>query len=1007
MTTVVTAQPSKISGIVKDDSDKALQGVSITIIGASKGVTTNTLGQYTIDVSPNDSLLFSFVGMQSQIIKPGNNTVINVQLSIVTELFDEVVVLAYGTQRRREITASVASVDSKQMQDVPMADMSQVIQGKLAGVRISSSSGMPGMANTILIRGAGSFNAGNAPLVVIDGVPVSSESDASMYNGQELNPLMDINPSDIASVDVLKDASAAALYGSRASNGVILITTKKGKKGESKLEYNTYYGWGEIPNKIDFVDAQQYLTLQNEARTNYNKDMGLNKGDSGFNEPLGDPSNPLVNTNWIDKITRNYAISQNHQLAFSGGTDKTTVYLSANYVLQEGIVKKNSYDRYSLRFNMNYNAKEWLDVGINSTFSKSENNRIMGDNNIYGAWNSAMANRPDEPIYNEDGSYYTTNRSNPVQCNNEPDYTSSIYNVLGNGYLNIKFTDDLVLRSSLGGNYIHTKEHVYEPLTSLQGESTNGWGSADNNTRSNIITESTLKYNKTFKKLGLDALLGYSFQSSTVETAYVTGENFPSSSLAYLSSAALITNGTSTWTQNALESYFCRLNLTYNDKYLLSASFRRDGSSKFSADNKWGYFPAASVGWIISNENFFPDTKFIKLLKIRSSYGVTGNQEGISNFASRVLISSGSDYNDSPGLVPRASSVGNPDLTWEKSKQFNMGMDMDLFNNRIDVIFEYYNNTTTDLLITRNTPATIGYTSVYDNIGSIQNKGVELTINSKNITGDFSWETSFNIATLKNEVLELYNEEAFSAGFSGRVEEGKPFASFYMIKALGVYQNEGEIPQKLKEQGVKPGDMKYEDISGPDGTPDGLITQDDRQFAGTPYPTVYGGLGNTLRYKGFDLTLFCEFSFGNEIYTMWRQGDGADNLGYSLNTVSVKAFEERWISEGTSSSTPRAIIGSQGTYNTQTSTRFLEDASYFRFKTLTLGYTLPKKILTKTPIEKVRVYGTVQNLYNITNYSGYDPEVNSFNRGGIRNSGHDIAAIPQLRTFMLGASITF
>ncbi|PCH70726.1 MAG: hypothetical protein COC06_03475 [Bacteroidales bacterium] len=385
ITTVVTAQTLKISGIVKDDFDKVLKGVSITIIGTSKGVTTNTLGQYTIDVNPNDSLLFSFVGMQSQIIKPGNNTVINLQLFTVTELFDEVVVLAYGTQRRREITASVASVDSEQMQDVPMADMSQVIQGKLAGVRISSSSGMPGMANTILIRGAGSINAGNGPLVVIDGVPVSSKSDASMYNGQELNPLMDINPSDIASVDVLKDASAAALYGSRASNGVILITTKKGKKGESKLEYNTYYGWGEIPNKIDFVDARQYLTLQNEARTNYNKDMGLNEGDSGFNEPLGDPSNPLANTNWINEITRNYAISQNHQLVFTGGTDKTAVYLSANYVLQEGIVKKNSYDRYSLRFNMNYNAKKWLDVGLNSTFSKSENNRIMGDNNIYGA----------------------------------------------------------------------------------------------------------------------------------------------------------------------------------------------------------------------------------------------------------------------------------------------------------------------------------------------------------------------------------------------------------------------------------------------------------------------------------------------------------------------------------------------------------------------------------------------------------------------------------------------
>ena len=1002
ITTVVAAQTSKVTGIITDESGQTLPGVTVSISGTNRGSISDAFGRYTIEASPGNSLLFSFVGMKSKLVQVGSQTEINVILSSEIELLNEVVALAYGTQRKMEITASVASVKSSKMQDVPIADMSQVIQGKLAGVRIASSSGMPGMANTILIRGAGSFNAGNAPLIVIDGVPISSQSDATVYNGQALNPLMDINPSDIASVDVLKDASAAALYGSRASNGVILITTKSGRKGDAKIQYDTYYGWGDIPNKIDFVNAEQYLIVQNEARANYNNDRGLSAGDPGYMPEIGDPLSPAANTDWINEITRNYAVSQSHQLSMTSGTEKSSVYLSAGYVSQEGIVKNNGYDRYSVRSNVKHSAKEWIDIGFNSAFSKSENNRIMGDNNIYGPWSSAMTNRPDEPVYNEDGSYHLTTRSNPVQAYREPEYTTSIYHVLGNGYLDIKLAGGLGLYTSLGGNYVHTKEQVYEPITSLQGESVSGSSDADNNTRSSIITESILKYNKNFGKLAFDGLLGYSYQSTQLETAYVAGENFSSPSLKYLSSAALITNGSTSWTKNALESYFGRINLNLEDKYLLSVSFRRDGSSKFSGDNKWGYFPAGSVGWIISKEDFFPELDFINLLKFRLSYGLTGNQEGIGNFASRILILSSGAYNDSPGLTPQASSVGNPDLTWEKNKQFNAGMDLNMVNNRIEVFLEYYNNKTEDLLITRSTPSTLGYTSIYDNIGSIRNSGFELSINSKNTVGQLKWETSFNIATLKNEVIELYNDEGFSAGFAARVEEGKPFASFYMIRALGVYQNEAEIPEKLKAQGVKPGDMKYEDLNG-----DGLITPSDRQFDETPYPKVYGGIGNTLRYKGFDLNLFCEFSFGNKVYAMWRQGDGADNLGSSLNTISAEAFANRWTREGSSSSVPRAIVGPQGTYNTQVSTRFLEDASYFRFKALTLGYTVPKKMLRQTPIEKLRVYGTANNLYNITGYSGYDPEVNSFHRGGVRNSGNDIASIPHLKTFMLGVSIIF
>ncbi|MFV0591031.1 MAG: SusC/RagA family TonB-linked outer membrane protein [Draconibacterium sp.] len=1000
-TTLIRAQNPSVTGIVTDETGTPLPGVSVTISGSAKGVVTNEQGRFIINVMPSDKLLFSFIGMENQTIKVGTQTMFNVTLTTRIELLDEVVTVAYGVQRKADITASVASVRADEMQDVPAADVSRVIQGKLAGVRISSSSGMPGMANTILIRGAGSVNAGNAPLVVIDGVPVSSESDASMFNGQELNPLMDINPSDIESVDVLKDASAAALYGSRASNGVILITTKSGKRNRDQLEYNIYRGWGDIPNRIDFVNAEQFLTLQNEARENFNRDRGYLEGDAGFIGPIGDPATPLANTNWIDTITREKAKSENHQLSYTSGSENKSIYLSFNYVSQEGIVKTNSYERYSARFNADNKVRNWLDIGINSSFSKSDNNRIMGDNNIYGAWNNAMSNRPDEPVYNKDGSYYLTSKSNPVQCYAEPDYLTTIYNVLGNVYFNARIRNGLFFRSSLGGNYIHTKEKVYEPVTSLQGSDVNGWGSADNNTRTSIITESILNYQKKIGGFKLDALLGYSFQNTTVETAYVVGENFPSPSLTYLNSAALIKSGSTSWTKNALESYFGRVNIDYHQKYLLSVSFRGDGSSKFIGGNKWGYFPAGSVGWVISKEGFFSENKLVNFLKLRLSYGLTGNQEGIGNFASRVLISSGSDYNDTPGMSPQGSAVGNPDLTWEKNKQLNLGADVNLLGNRIEMFVEYYNNTTDDLLVTKNVSSSLGYTSIYDNVGSIRNTGLDFSVRTKNVTGKLNWETNFNIATLKNEVLKLYNEEPFSAGFAGRVEEGHPFASFYMIKALGVYQNEAEIPQSLKDAGVKPGDMKYDDF-----IPDGIINQDDRQFVGTPYPKVYGGLGNTLRYKGFDCNLFCEFSFGSKIYAMWRQGDGAGNLGYSLNTNSLQEYNERWTGEGTSNHTPRAVYGSQGVYNTQASTRFLENASYLRFKSLTLGYTIPSRVLGHA-FDKIRVYGTIDNLYSINSYSGFDPEVNSFQRGGVRNSGSDIASIPQLRTFLIGATVSF
>ncbi|MFD1188683.1 SusC/RagA family TonB-linked outer membrane protein, partial [Pontibacter rugosus] len=991
------AQNQTISGTVTDASSGIpLPGVNILVKGTTTGTFTGGDGSFNVKVNDaNATLVFSYLGYINQEVKANGRATINIQLKEDAKALSEVVVVGYGTQERRDITGSVASVRSEEIENLPVAGLDQAIQGKIAGVNVTSSSGTPGGGISVRVRGTSSISAGNSPLYVVDGVPVSN-SDISQggFGNQEINPLSEINPNDIQSIEVLKDASSAAIYGSRASNGVVLITTKKGQAGKTQVDIDAYSGVQDFTKKVDFLNATEYTNIVNEARQNY---MNSNPGKTV--DLLGAPA---YNTNWIDEVTRSTASISNLQVSARGGNDKTKFYISAAQFKQEGIILKNEYERKNLRLNLDHAVSSKINIGTNLGVSRSTNNRIIGDNNIFAPWPNALQSRPDQPAYKEDGSYFETQRNNPVQGALEPEYETTIFRVFGNIFGTYEIIPNLKYRLSVGGDWYNNKEFQYEPITSGQGNGTNGYGLSANGVASNYLIENTFDYAKSFGELNLTALVGYTFQEFTTERQYVEGVDFPSASFRYITSAAQITNGTSNWTSNALESYLGRVNLDYADRYLLSLAIRRDGASKFADGNKYGTFPSVSLGWRLSQESFMQDLSFLSDLKLRASYGITGNQEGINDYAAMALIGGGQNYNDQSGVAP--SQLPNPDLKWEQTKQTNFGVDFGFLSNRISASADYFIKNTDDLLLSRPLPRTSGYSSITENIGSVENKGFEFAVTTKNLTGALKWSTNFNIAFIDNKVTKLNNDEPFDRGFVNRVAVGEAIGAFYLLEQEGIYQSDAEVPEKLFAKGIRAGDVKFRDING-DGD---ITTGADRTFVGSAVPDYFGGITNNFSYKGIDLSIFFQYSVGNEIYAMWKEQDAAGNLGAGANNnaIAKEEAEDRWTGPGTSNSVPRAIYGAAGTFNAQRSSRFLEDGSYLRLKTLNLGYSLPSTVIDKVGLRKVRVYATAQNLLTFTKYSGFDPEVSSNAQDAV-TAANDQATLPQLRSFTLGVNIGF
>lgn len=1004
------AQTKRIEGVVtRADDGTPVPGATVVIKGTKKGVITDKNGAFSIAVPTSaKTLCVSCIGMKKcdASICPK----MKVGLENDDQTVDELVVVAYGAQKKHKITSAVSSVNESQMANIPATSLEQALQGKAAGISITQATGAPGGAFSVNIRGVSSYSAGTEPLYVVDGMPIIS-TDVTQASGYQLNRMSgiaDINPADIESVQILKDASAAALYGSRASNGVVLITTKKGKAGGTKVTLNSYVGWQDIPNTLDYLGTSNYIAARNEAIDNYNNEFGGTVSHVEANDPNAD-------TNWFDEITGK-ALQTSHQLAIRGGNSKTQFYASGGVYLQDGVLKNTDYKRYNLRLNVGHQLSDKFRFEGNVALSSSEANRSTGDGNIYGPWYNAKMISPDYSAYTETGDYTTLPNSwrNPLKLLDKEKNNSKKYRAI----IGLKGTwhilPGLDYHINLGGDYIFTHEVNDWPSDSYQGESVNGEIEDNRTYIFNSMIENTLTYEHSWGLFDMKALAGYSYQKRSTDYGRMDVYDFLSTSLKYASSAGGSYSPSGSLTESALQSVFGRLNFHYGDHYFLELSLRGDASSKFAKSNRTGYFPAVSAGWLISSENFYPKNAFVNDLKLRASVGRTGNQEGIGEYNYQTTYSaSGIKYEDKPGLS-FPSSKANPDLTWEKTTQYGIGFDFALLKGKLEGSLDWYKKDTKDLLLSHSISGISGYSTMTSNVGSITNDGVEFSLTSHNFTSkNFTWETTFNITYSHNEVTGLSkdasgNDVDITTGYCNILRKGESFAAFYLIKQEGIYQSDDEVPATLYAKGVRAGDVKYYDLNN-----DGDITSADRIVTGTPFPKVYGSLINSFSYKGFDLSIDLQYSLGNQLYAGWKSGTtGAGNLGGNANGYAIlkSEWENRWTGAGTSNTTPRAIYDGTGSsaysYNTQSSTRFLEDADFLRIRNITLGYTLPKGLLSLIGIEKVRIYATVNNLYCFTGYDGFDPEV-AVNPQYAYYRGYDTGSVPQTRSFIFGLNVNF
>ncbi|ASB50024.1 SusC/RagA family TonB-linked outer membrane protein [Alkalitalea saponilacus] len=977
------AQTRTITGTVTGSDDgMPIPGASVFVEGTTIGTVTQVDGSYSLNV-PQDAevLVFSFVGKQTLRENIAGRSVINVFLVAEAVTMDEIVVVGYGTQSLRRVTTSIANVSAQDIENVPVANVAQALAGRMAGVQVSSTSGRPGSPVMMAVRGRSSIAAGNEPLIVIDGVPISNTQD--LYNtsiGQGFSPLANLNPDDIASIDVLKDAAAAAIYGSRGSNGVVLITTKRGRLNEkSSITFNSYYGVQSIINERKLLGASEYREMYNESRSSIGEEPLFT------NEQV---VNPPHDVNWIDEIKRSSSVIQNYQIGASGGTERSQYYFGLGYFDQEGLLHNQRFQRYSIRLNLEHQINEFIKVGSNMSLSRTERNETSVDNSIYSPWPRALVARPDQAVFNEDGSYADNAYNNPVRMF-EPFMGLNLSNVLTSNFLELRLIDGLTFRSTAGIDYLVTEEDTFYPLRSFQGEGVNRSGTSGVSRRMNYVLTQNLNYREAFleDRLFLDAIAVFEFQKNQRDRIYTSVQDFPSDETTTLNAGASVVAGWTSWTGNTLESLLGRVNLSWEDRYLFGFSLRRDGSSRFSSNGRYGYFPSVSAGWNISEENFFSGINEISTLKLRASYGQTGNQGGIADFGYLQTFGAGENYNDESGLA--LARLGNPDLKWETTEQFDIGLEIGFFRNRAFLEFDYYKKSTKDLLISRPIPATTGFASRLENIGNMEGKGVDISVKTVNMRGDFNWNTTLTYSTYSNEITKLFDDQPISGSFVTRHEVGQPLGAFFVVKALGV--------------DPETGDMIYDDIDG-----NGIINADDRQFMGSPMPKFHGGLLNEFSYRGFDLSIFFQGAYGHKLYKLHEEGiGGGGSLGAAAVPTNVfkDIYDDRWTTPGQNAKQPRVVGGASGIFNTQRSSRYLEDASFLRLKTITLGYTIPTVYTQMVNLNSVRFYVTGQNLLTFTNYTGFDPEIST--ETAVANYGVDQGAIPQMRTIMFGVSANF
>ncbi|OGS74598.1 MAG: SusC/RagA family TonB-linked outer membrane protein [Flavobacteria bacterium RIFCSPLOWO2_12_FULL_35_11] len=989
VSSLLMAQEKKISGVVKGEDGLPLMGVNIVIDNTNKGTQTDFDGKYAIMASPQDVLVYSFVGYKVIKRTVGQETIINIEM-VSDNTFEEVVVVGFGKQSKRKVTDNIASVSSSDINQIPIASMQGALTGKAAGVQITQINGKVEGGVKMRIRGVSSISSSQEPLYVIDGMPLINDDES--VSEAPINPLISLNPNDIESIQILKDASSAAIYGARGTNGVVLITTKQGKSGKTKVSLNTSTGWSEATNKMKWLNAEQYVELFTEASTNsYGAEDTWLTEEGGYFDWMSngkDWRTGEVDTDWQDLALVKGSV-QEHNFSISGGTDKTLFFISGGYNDTQGIVRGNSLDRYSFRGNLDHKVSDKFRVGMNTSLSKTKILRI-GTDNSFSTPLQAIAQSPLTPAYLDDGIVPNNETSiyyNFLMQEYNGNWEVNIFRVLLNSYLEYQILPELGFKTEFGyDNNNQTEEYFAGSLT--ESASTNGYADANAIQSDKYSISNYFTYAQTFNEdYDIELVGGMSFEESSRKRQYVAGTGFPSDNLQTVASASEITSGTSSRTKYNFLSYFGRATFSILDKYLIKGSLRYDGSSRFGASNRYGIFPAASVGWIISEEDFIKDSETISLLKLRGSYGVTGNA-GIGNFASLGLFG-GTAYNQKSALSP--VQLGNPDLKWEKTNQIDIGLDFGILNNRVSGEIDYYSKKTNDLLLNEPIPGTSGYTSITRNVGSLTNKGFEFVLNTDNIRSEnLTWKTSLNLSTLDNEVTDLPSGDIVA----GRniVREGETISSFYLVEYAGVDPANGDA-------------LFYKNTVKTDGSLDKTTTNNyneaERIISGSPYPTFMAGLTNTMSFHNFDFSFTFQGEWGSSLYNEGGKFQSG-NARYEDNQTTDQL--DRWQNPGDITMVPQARMYS--TNGQQASTRYLEKSDFIRLRNLSFGYTFPKEITQKFSVDRLRLYFTGINLLTFTDYSGYDPE-SSYDNNGNSNieKGITFYSSPPAKTLTIGLNI--
>lgn len=1038
-----------IEGNVTGPDNMPLPGVTVQEKGTNNGVVTDFDGHFTIQVADTDAILvFSYLGFETLEVPAGSQTNLDVSLDVDQAQLDEVVVVGYGTLSKKRVTGSVASISPEQITDAPVTSVENAIVGQVAGVQVQEVSGEPGSSPNIRVRGSGSISAGNDPLYVVDGIPISRnltsvdiQGDLARRGGSfqapPVNPLATLNPNDIISMEVLKDASSTAIYGSRGGNGVVLISTRNGASDDQGVfSFDTYYSTQEVANKVDLMNAEELIEYTRDSRNNpYVQDVAgasasdpIGPGERGYGNyelPESYINWDGTDTDWQDLIFRTGSMQNYHVSYASPLENNTSFYASGAYFTQEGIIPESGFDRYNLLLNVDSQLSEKLNLDFRIAPTITENQRQPASAPYFarppGVVYSALVHSPVVKPYNEDGTPNQTNNqshlgsgtttaSNPLAIIPAVDDELFQFQTRTSLGLSYEITPDLTFKT-FGGSYINIyNRDFYRANSLLYRNSTEGesYAQASSSTEINWLWENTLNWVKEFDDHFINAVAGYTMQKDDVSVKQVQADNFPDDLVTTISGGQVFA-GSSVREQWSLLSALLRVNYSYQDKYLFTGTIRSDKSSRFGANNQTGYFPSFSAGWRVNEEDFLSSVDALSELKLRFSWGQTGNFE-IPNYGAIGLLAP-SNYNfngtEVNGLLQ--STISNPDLTWEKATQTNFGLELGLFNNRMFLLADYYETINTDLLLYVSIPSVSGFETNLQNIGEVENKGFELALRTRNLVGDFTWDTNFNFSTNKNEVLSLNanNEPIYSSGSAGIrhvTRVGDPIGSYYGYVVDGIYQSEEEIaaaPVDTEAPDPAPGDFRFRDING-----DGQITPEDRTVTGSYFPDFTWGITNSFGYKGVDLSFLVQGVEGNEILNLTSRH--LKNGEANFNSYAV--FNERWRSpsEPGNGSIPRADreSGSHGNNNRPSSFQ-VEDGSFVRLRNVTLGYSLPTtENFLGGSFDTARIYLTGTNLITVTDYLGYNPEVSN-NTTSSLTPGEDYGAYPLTTSITVGMNLKF